>query len=111
MCSSLTDPFGSGSGAFSAEIKLYIGPIDLLIGRPVTLRLLLRCRSCETSWASKALAGVLDWSNLQRQHTFWQLHSGTLGERSSFPSATWEAMVKIPGIAPRFLMRATSIIP
>jgi hypothetical protein len=35
--------------------------------KPVTLRLLLRCRSCEASWASKALAGVLAWSDLQRQ--------------------------------------------
>jgi hypothetical protein len=27
--------------------------------------------SCETSWVSKALAGVLAWSDLQRQHGAW----------------------------------------
>jgi hypothetical protein len=32
--------------------------------RSVTLHLLLRCMSCETSLASKALAGVLAWSDL-----------------------------------------------
>jgi hypothetical protein len=49
------------------ENELDISPIVSRSVRPVTLCLLLRCRSCDTSWAFKALAGMSAWSDPRRQ--------------------------------------------
>jgi hypothetical protein len=73
MCSSLTDPSESSSGVFQLGSS---STSALSVSRsvwPITLRSCCVTGCLRPLWASKALAGVLAWSKLQRQHFPYQM--------------------------------------